>query len=970
MMNKTQIDSSSEKLPAVDATVFLQTLYGSAPESLFLEFRCIHPETGEVRNFWVESDEAIDLADVLKQTEKLNQEGFGIYYAPCLRREKKGKAIAAALLPALWIDIDCEDEAQREQSRVELLSFDPEPSIIINSGGGWHGYWLLDAPFQLENDDHRPNVARVMRGLFSVLNGDEGYVKSVASLMRLPGSLNTKPERHNAKVEIVHWHPDRRYSMTCFNWLISDTQKHKQDTEERFPLPERTELYLTTGASDGNRNQELFAAACQMRDVGYSQSEAENDLIGRYLADGAPSENQDAREREAKATIASAFSQPPRGPIADKKAYAKQVVSQLVGQYQAESQLEHPKSEEIIEAVEACAHMNSVEWAEQRERFKTLTGNGLKISDIDRLYRDSKKQLEREIRQSYVDTESYVLLDGRIVYRKETYRGILEKTVADWSASALYQTCQVDDDGNEVHVTTVELHRGDSIKKLDVPSDVFVDDMGLRRYIGANAGSQYVVRAGMSKHLAPAIVQLSGEYPTRRHYGFMGWKQIDDRWVYVSPADCVTANGKLAEPLSVELDQRLRDYGLKAIGWRESLGAFDAMAKVLPHDLASALISFALLPILQRFFPATATRPAVHLVGTSGSGKSEIASLLSSFYGEFSRDTPPAQWGDTINTVETLGYPLADAIFWVDDYKSIYADERTFTRFLQAYSRGMGRGRLTREAKVRHEKPCRGLILSTGETTIQGEMSIIARMLVLEIPPWEVRDPQGQALLLAEERRTNLGGFTAHFASWVARELEQGDLKNEIADRFAQNVKGYKAKLTAQVGKNTNTDRVIKNWAVLVTVFQLLSRFLQEMDEDYMLPPWQDALKESIQTLRQERASEMFLDILGQLLAGGQVVLEEDIRSPSDHSSGVTVVGYKDERFVYLLPEIAHREVSRVQPLRFSAHAIGMQLKEDGILIPGSNNLSTQKRIRGGRVRLWQLRPDFFLETVETLETN
>ena len=111
----------------------------------------------------------------------------------------------------------------------------------------------------------------------------------------------------------------------------------------------------------------------------------------------------------------------------------------------------------------------------------------------------------------------------------------------------------------------------------------------------------------------------------------------------------------------------------------------------------------------------------MHLVGTPGSGKSEIASLLSSFYGQFSRDTPPAQWGDTINTVETLGYPLTDSLFWVDDYKSIYADEKTFTRFLQSCSCGMGRGRLTREAKVRHEKLCCGLILSTGETTIEGK---------------------------------------------------------------------------------------------------------------------------------------------------------------------------------------------------------------------------------------------------------
>ncbi|MEO1165616.1 MAG: hypothetical protein AAFV98_17655 [Chloroflexota bacterium] len=130
------------------------------------------------------------------------------------------------------------------------------------------------------------------------------------------------------------------------------------------------------------------------------------------------------------------------------------------------------------------------------------------------------------------------------------------------------------------------------------------------------------------------------------------------------------------------------------------MDAFSAVTKVLPEQHAPALIAFALLPLLQRFFPNAVTRPAIQLLGTSSSGKSEIAALLSSFYGNFNRDTPPAQSGDTINSVEALGYPLADAIYWVDDYKEIYADTRTFTRFLQSYSRKMGRGRLTREAKM------------------------------------------------------------------------------------------------------------------------------------------------------------------------------------------------------------------------------------------------------------------------------
>jgi len=79
------------------------------------------------------------------------------------------------------------------------------------------------------------------------------------------------------------------------------------------------------------------------------------------------------------------------------------------------------------------------------------------------------------------------------------------------------------------------------------------------------------------------------------------------------------------------------------------------------------------------------------------------------------------------------------------------------------------------------------------------------------------------------------------------------------------------------------------------------------------------------------------------------------MRNPREYPPGVTVVGYRDEGFVYLLPDVALREVNRVQPMKFSATAIGMQLKEDGLLIPGPNNLSTQKRVRGGRVRFWQL---------------
>ncbi len=111
---------------------------------------------------------------VLKQADKLNSEGYGVYFAPCLRQEKKGSAASAALLPALWVDIDCDgDQIKRDKGLAKLRDFDPAPSIIVDSGGGWHGYWLLDKPFMLETDEDKQRIATILHGLFSALDADE-----------------------------------------------------------------------------------------------------------------------------------------------------------------------------------------------------------------------------------------------------------------------------------------------------------------------------------------------------------------------------------------------------------------------------------------------------------------------------------------------------------------------------------------------------------------------------------------------------------------------------------------------------------------------------------------------------------------------------------------------------------------------------------------------------------------------------
>src|SRR5690606_16871553 len=200
-----------------------------------------------------------------------------------------------------------------------------------------------------------------------------------------------------------------------------------------------------------------------------------------------------------------------------------------------------------------------------------------------------------------------------------------------------------------------------------------------------------------------------------------------------------------------------------------------------------------------------------------------------------------------------------------------------------------------------------------------------------------------------------LSGFTAKFATWITRQVEEGDLINWLSHGFALSVNGYRDKLKASGITMANTGRVIQNWAVLVTVYRLVREFLMELDADDILPGWQDVIVETAQTVRQERASEVFLDLLGQLIAGGQAVLDDDMRNPRDPAPGTTKVGYRDEGYVYLLPEITHKEISKVQPLRFSTAAIGAQLREDGVLLPGTSSLTVQRRVKGNITRFWRL---------------
>ncbi len=75
--------------------------------------------------------------------------------------------------------------------------------------------------------------------------------------MRLPGSVNTKPERNDVTVSVLELHSDRRYTLDQFARLEAKPPKVERIggievvtlNTGHHPLPERTEAYLASGAS-------------------------------------------------------------------------------------------------------------------------------------------------------------------------------------------------------------------------------------------------------------------------------------------------------------------------------------------------------------------------------------------------------------------------------------------------------------------------------------------------------------------------------------------------------------------------------------------------------------------------------------------------------------------------------------------------------------------------------------------------
>lgn len=207
---------------------------------------------------------------------------------------KKLKRTDIASVNYLHVDIDPDkdeaaDAAFRTRALGLLQSCNPEPTIIIFSGGGFQGLWKLDTPLLLDGSIEQAEEAKLYNvNLEKKLGGDNCH--NIDRLMRLPGTMNVPGEikrkkgREMVEATLVVFDQSRVYSISSFKKGQHGKKQTPSQTEmgelqiitdlgmlDQWNVPSRVRTVVAKGRDpqapkrgDDSRSAWLYDCVCQL----------------------------------------------------------------------------------------------------------------------------------------------------------------------------------------------------------------------------------------------------------------------------------------------------------------------------------------------------------------------------------------------------------------------------------------------------------------------------------------------------------------------------------------------------------------------------------------------------------------------------------------------------------------------------------------------------------------------------------
>lgn len=143
-----------------------------------------------------------------------------------IRRAIQKKPDRRDIKELAWLHVDVDPRPREpvdvEQKRIEALvgSYQPRPSCVIFSGGGYQAFWRLEEPFPIDGQEDAYEEAKLWNKQLEILF-DADHCHNVDRIMRLPGTINWPTARKKEKgrqpaLARVEWMEDRTYPLARF----------------------------------------------------------------------------------------------------------------------------------------------------------------------------------------------------------------------------------------------------------------------------------------------------------------------------------------------------------------------------------------------------------------------------------------------------------------------------------------------------------------------------------------------------------------------------------------------------------------------------------------------------------------------------------------------------------------------------------------------------------------------------------
>jgi len=508
----------------------------------------------------------------------------------------------------------------------------------------------------------------------------------------------------------------------------------------------------------------------------------------------------------------------------------------------------------------------------------------------------------------------FVVEDNNLGYYTTTKHGPVFVPISNFIPEPLRETRL--DDGEEVdfcfEIRAKILKNDVVLSTLKIKAEEFtnvsawaVKGWGLRANVYAGQSSKDKIREFI-QHQAQNIER-------KTIYNHTGWRVIEGKRVYLHCGGAVGAENVEVDVSENGRNENLQKYRLPQACQKPqeavqiALNTIDVADHKITIPLFSSVILGVSLSLCEEAGAVIDTTP--FLVGRTQSGKSTIAALFLSFFGNFSKTCFPASFRMTANSIEKILFTMKDTVVVVDDFYPAQSikERQDLNRAAQSLARGRGDGanrtRLNGDMKFRKTYKSRAFAIVTGEQQPDIGESGQARFLFLHINRNSI-DYHGKLMELLKQTPI-LPQFTFLYIEWVAKNWDE--LVKQIPVILENANQSF---------PQEDSGRITSSGAQIYLGLWLGMAFLLEegyISEEYCQEKLNRAMevitelvKENIVNIVEEKPVQKFITALMELITTQKATVHnlEYETSPIDH------IGYEDKDYLYLIPGVTYNLVN------------------------------------------------------------